>query len=100
VLAIARLSIGENGDALLDWPPHWTNALRSLFLEDWRELAFRCGHGLLELLASADDLDEARHTCEFGLLALQAPTAEQLRLAGLRLLQDAIDPLEQLAQEG
>jgi len=99
VLAIARLTIGKNEDALLDWPAHWMSALRRLFPEDWRELASRCGHGLRELLAGPDDLDEARHTCEFGLLALQAPTAEQLRLAGLRLLQDAIDPLEQLARE-
>jgi hypothetical protein len=45
------------------------------------------------------DLDEARHTCEYGLLVSQAPSLKLLEVTGKRLLQDAIEPLEKLAQE-
>jgi hypothetical protein len=44
------------------------------------------------------DLEEARHTCEYGLLVSQAPPLKLLEVTGQRLLQDAIEPLEQLGQ--
>ncbi len=96
VLAIARLSLGLNEDALLDWPATWQGAIRARFPKNWKTLARRTGAGLRQLLNSPNDLDEARHTCENGLLASSPPTAEQLRLVGLRLLQDAIEPLEKM----
>jgi hypothetical protein len=92
VLAIARLSIGRNEDALLDWPAIWREAMQARFPENWRTLLGRTGAGLRQLLNRPNDLDEARHTCEHGLLASGPPSSEQLRLAGLRLLQDAIEP--------
>jgi hypothetical protein len=46
---------------------------------------------LRQLLASPIDLDEANHTCVNGLLASAPPTAEQLRIVGQRLIQDAIE---------
>ena len=98
VLAIARLSIGGDEDSLLAWPESWARALSSLYPEDWRKLAFHCGDGLRALLDSPDDLDEAWHTCMHGLLARRVPTTDQLRIAGLRLLQDAIEPIEKLAR--
>lgn len=52
-----------------------------------------------DLLGSPEDLREARHTCVYGLLAQQPPSTEALLAVGRRLVQDAIEPLEALAQE-
>ncbi len=98
VLAIARLSIGQDEDALLKWPAQWQEALQSRFPNDWRDLARQAGAGLRKLLDSPNDLEEARHTCEFGLLASHPPTADQLRIVGQRLLMDAIETLEKQAK--
>jgi hypothetical protein len=99
VLAIARLSIGIDEDALLSWPAQWSRALRAQFPQDWASHASRAGTGVRQLLGSPEDLEEAKYTCDVGLLASRPPSVEQLRLVGLRLLQDAIEPLEQLARE-
>lgn len=96
VLAIAQLQIARNEDALLEWPTIWQQAMETRFPDDWRKFARRTGNGLRELLDRTHDLDEARHTCEYGLLASAPPSAQQLRLVGLRLLQDAIEPFERL----
>lgn len=40
------------------------------------------------------DLDEALHTCVYGLLIKLPPTLDQLRVAGERLLLDAVEPVE------
>jgi len=96
VLAISYLSIRKNEDALLNWTDIWQKALQDRFPEDWHNLAHRTGAGLRELLDSAQDLNEAHHTCAYGLLASRPPTMEQLKMAGLRLLQDAVEPLEKL----
>lgn len=94
VLAIARLATAHDEDAMLGWPEIWRDALKDRFPSDWMALAGRVGDGMRQLLNQPNDLDEARHTCEFGLLASAPPTSEQLRMVGLRLLQDAIEPLE------
>ncbi len=94
VLAIARLSIGKNEDALLEWPAIWREALEDRFPGKWRALAQRCGRGLRQLLASPNDLDEATHTCVNGLLASVPPTVEQLRIVAQRLMQDAIEAMD------
>lgn len=96
-LAIATLSIGEREDALLEWPGRWIEALSAHFPDNWQELAAQLGDGLRALLTSPEDLDEAWHTCLHGLLAFRAPTADQLRIAGLRLLQDAVESVERRA---
>jgi hypothetical protein len=44
-------------------------------------------------------LEEARHTCEYGLLVSQSPTLKLLEITGKRLLQDAIEPLEKQAKK-
>ena len=95
VLAIARLTVGRNEDAFLDWPALWRDAMQARFPDTWRMLVGKTGAGLRQLLDRPNDLDEARHTCEYGLLASAPSTTEQLGLVGLRLLQDAVEPLEQ-----
>ncbi len=80
VLAITRLSIRRDEDALLSWPAQWQRAIQSKFPDDWRNLARGLGAGLRQLLARPNDLEEVRHTCEFGLLASMPPTTDQLRL--------------------
>lgn len=79
VLAIARLSLQQEEDALLAWPSRWQRAMQARFPEDWRNLARRSGAGLRQLLGQPNDLAEARHTCEFGLLASRPPSVPQLR---------------------
>ena len=99
VLAIAWLSLRDNEDAFEDWPKRWREALEACFPDRWRELASRAGAGLRELLRPENepDFEEARHTCEFGLLASSPTNPTQLRAIGLRLLQDAIEPLEKMS---
>ena len=52
----------------------------------------KVGLGIQQLLKSESDLDEAHHTCIYGLLTSLQPTKEQLRLAGERLMGDAVEP--------
>ena len=99
-LALARLAEGRQEDSLLDWPKVWANALQNRFPSHWRELAPRVGTGLRQLLRPQNeaDLEEARHTCENGLLASQVPSLKLLEITGRRLLQDAIEPLEKISR--
>ena len=99
VLALARLAEGRQEDSLLHWSQIWVNALQSHFPSHWRGLAQRVGTGLRQLLRPENEaeLQEARHTCENGLLASQAPSLKLLEVTGHRLLQDAIEPLEKIS---
>lgn len=99
VLALARLSEARQDDSLLDWGNIWGDALQRKFPIRWREHARHAGSGLRQLLREANepDLEEARHSCEWGLLASQPPNLKQLRATGQRLIQDAIVPLEELS---
>lgn len=97
VLALAYLATEQNEDALRDWPALWADALQNRFPETWASLCTRAGTGLRQLLASETDMEEAALTCAFGLLATYDLTPQMLRIAGLRLVQDAIEPLEAMA---
>ena|SRR5438105_11858080 len=59
-LAIARLSVAKDEDALLAWPELWQAALADRFPEDWKGFAPRSGAGLRQLLDSPPDLDPTR----------------------------------------
>jgi len=96
VLAIAYLS----GDATVQgWAETWWGDLRVCFPGNAKALAERAGSGLRILVESPEDLREAHHTCEWGLLAQRPPKSEELRAIGRRLIQDAIEPLEAFARE-
>lgn len=99
VLAISYLSTLEDVDSLEKWPEVWEKALRSGFPDEFQEIARNAGSGLRNLLHSEVDLNEAYHTCRYGLLASKPPKMEQLRIAGERLLQDAVSPIEKLMVE-
>ncbi len=94
VLAIARLSTEEE---IVAWAAAWEDALENCFPSRWESLGRRVGAGLRALLASDRDMKEAHTACANGLLATLPVTAEQLRLTGFRLLQDAVEPLEHSA---
>jgi hypothetical protein len=97
VLAIADLA----GDpAVQGWAKIWWSDLRACFSAKARALARRAGTGLRELLDSPEDLDEATHTCQWGLLAERRRSAGALRAVGRRLIQDAVEPLAALATRG
>jgi hypothetical protein len=97
VLAISRLS---DGPTIENWPQLWMEALRYKFGNEWSSLALRTGQGMRQLLGprNAPDFEEARHSCEFGLLVSQPPQSHQLRATGERLVEDAIVPFEKLAR--
>ena len=100
VLALAYLAEARQEDSLLAWPQVWAAALQSRFPTIWRSLVPNVGNGLRQLIQPENeaDLDEARHTCEYGLLVSQAPSLKLLEVTGKRLLQDAIEPLEKLGK--
>ena len=96
VLAIAYLTESKEEDATMTWPDKWLAALRSVFRNDFRERAIRAGAGIRTLISPShvEDLEEAHHTCVYGLLASNPPTPDQLKIVGERLLFDAIEPLK------
>ena len=100
VLALARLAEAKEEDSLQKWPEVWAAALQSRFPRSWRKLVPPVGMGLRQLLRPENevDLEEAHHTCANGLLVSQSPTLKLLEVTGERLIQDAIEPLEKLAQ--
>jgi hypothetical protein len=95
VVAIARLS-GLDGPRV--WPTAWEEALRACLGASWGSVGQNAGAGLRALLGSQADLDEACLTCNAGLLACDPVTPAQLRRVAERLLQDAIEPLEESAR--
>lgn len=99
VLALAYLAEARQEDSLLAWPQVWAAALQSRFPTRWRSLVPNVGNGLRQLIQPENeaDLEESRHTCEYGLLVSQAPSLKLLEVTGKRLLQDAIEPLEKIA---
>jgi len=92
VVAIARLS-GPDGPQ--GWPHTWAAALRACHGDSWRALAGRAGAGLRALLENEGDLDEARLTCNVGLLASDPVNIDQFRRVAERLILDAVEPLEE-----
>lgn len=93
VLAFAWLE-GRAGTE--DWAARWQNALQRCFPSRWQELAARAGSGLRELLEDDGAMEEAFHSCVYGLLAGKGVTLEQLRVAGKRFLVDVVEPFEEV----
>lgn len=91
--------LNRSEEAILSWPPEWEAGLKACFPNRWPLLARSVGSGLRRLLESEADLDEARHTCIYGLLRSRPATVAQLKVAGRRLLQDAVEQVERFDLE-
>jgi hypothetical protein len=96
VIALAYLSGRDETEAWLD---HWRESLVRCFPLTWREHAHRSGAGLRGMLADDDVMEQARKTTESGLLSGMGIDIPALRGIGERLLVDAVEPLERLADE-
>jgi hypothetical protein len=96
VIALAYLSGRDETEAWLD---HWRDALAHCFPLTWREHARRAGSGLRQMLGDDDVMEQARKTTESGLLSGMGIDVSALRGIGERLLRDAVEPLEYLADE-
>lgn len=96
VLAIAYLATREDENTLLNWPDLWLVALQKKIADEAMTLVKQVGSGIRELLENDDDLEQAYFTCTNGLLSSVQISLEQFKLAGVRLLQDAIIPLEEI----
>jgi len=96
VLALARLSKPEEVEG---WAEKWMDALNDCFPSRWRELALHAGDGLRELLASAEDLNQATENASNGLLANMLVTTAELEATGKRLLGEAVEELRRMAGE-
>jgi hypothetical protein len=72
VLAITRLT---DPASIETWARLWIEALQNIFETEWRGLALKTGGGMRQLLSPAgeQDFEEARHSCEYGLLVSQTP---------------------------
>lgn len=69
--------------------------------EDIRKEKANFGSGIRQILNTKyeQDLDEALHTCVYGLLTKIPPSMDQLRVAGERMLIDAIEPVERVLKQ-
>ncbi|MBF8296698.1 MAG: hypothetical protein HW389_3243 [Bacteroidetes bacterium] len=92
VLATAVLASPEKAET---WAHTWEEALHSCFPNEWATLAASVGSGLRELLQSGNDVEEALHTCNYGLLVSMPKSIEEITVIGQRVLRDAIEPLEE-----
>lgn len=93
VLALAYLSENREPSSLRDWAFDWHLALTQCFPGEAEALARQLGGGLRTLLNQPDDLDEAFHTCAYGLLAGFPVDQDTLRETGDRILGDAVERL-------
>ncbi len=87
-VALARIC----DDELLTWPEQWLKALKSTFPGDWSRLARQVGDGVRQLAGSEDDLEQACHTCNNGLLSFAPVTVDQFAVSIKRFQSDCINP--------
>ena len=98
VLAIGYLEEVKFRTDFRQWGQDWSDALRTCFPDEWRSLAGKAGKGLTALLASDEDLEQALHTCVYGLLSSFGITVEDLKETGSRILGDAVETLQEIAK--
>jgi hypothetical protein len=94
VLAIGYLEQEKFWSDFREWGYEWGVALNHCFRHDWKSLAENAGSGLAALLQSDEDLNEAYHTCQYGLLTSFGITSEILKEVGYRILGDAVGTLQ------
>lgn len=102
VLAQAYLAVAQDrkneGADFDEWAPRMWSALNAKFPEQARELALRVGNGIRLLLKSPADLDQALAICNLGLLASLDIDSHAFAATGRRVIEEVIEPLEQLGR--
>jgi hypothetical protein len=96
VLAIGYLAQKNGLKDFRSWSKDWELSLKECFPDEWESLVRDVGKGLEALLASDDDMNEAHHTCVYGLLSSYGVNEEDLREVGERILGDAVERLEEV----
>ena len=93
VMALAYLSLERDRDAMERWSETWRDALSARYPLRIEDLTARLGLGLVELMASRDDFNEAVRTCSLGLLRSMDVGPNALEATARRLIAEAIEPL-------
>ena len=93
VLALAYLSLEQDRDAMEQWSETWRDALNAGYPQRAADLRARIGLGLVALLGSRDDLNEAVRSCSLGLLRSMDVGPDALEATARRLIAEAIEPL-------
>ena len=93
VLALAYLSLEKDRDAMEKWSEAWREALSARYPLRVDDLIARLGLGLVELMGSRDDFNEAVRTCSLGLLRSMDVGSDALEATARRLIAEAIEPL-------
>jgi hypothetical protein len=93
VLALAYLSLERDRDAMEKWSQAWRDALSARYPLRVEDLTTRLGLGLVELMGSRDDFNEAVRTCSLGLLRSLDVGPDALDATARRLIAEAIEPL-------
>lgn len=87
VVALGFLTDRQDEDALESWPARWQEALRTMAPEQVDRLFVEVPKGLKALLASPQDIEQALHTVNNGLLTAMPLTPVQFVIALRRLIQ-------------
>jgi hypothetical protein len=96
VLAIGYLEQEKGTIDFHKWAIDWLTALQICFPEDWKNLAKNAGSGLIQLIGNSTDLEEAHHTCAYGLLSSFGVRLDDLKEVGERIIGEAVaDLIEQ-----
>jgi hypothetical protein len=101
VLALAHLTVERDRragtDDLAEWPASIWAALQATFRTDAQGLALRAGSGIRALMQSKDDLTQAVHIANRGLLASMDLGVEEISATARRFEVEVIEELELLA---
>ncbi len=99
VLAIGYLAQSDGLNDFRSWGHEWFEALKYCFPDEWMNIAHDVRKGLIKLIASDQDMNEAYHTCVYGLLSSYGVEEEELKEVGERILGEAVKELERLVDD-
>jgi hypothetical protein len=81
------------------WAARWWEGLQAIFPQQAAELAGRAGSGFRQMLSSVEDLEQALHTANIGLLAGRGVTGSTFKRFAEHVLEVALKPLEAMPQD-
>jgi len=96
---VVSLAILGNVPEVESWAPRWWDALQAIYPDLAADLAKRAGNGFRQMLASVEDIDQALHTCNVGLLAGMGVGHDTFKRYAQVVVEDALRLLEKLANE-